>query len=550
MILHQERFSIFIFYGIVQLFFCSCNKQRLEVDINKYNNYVNKAIQYNTNQQFDSAFYYFNKAKLACDESEMEKKNYCLFYIAQIEQQQSDFSGSEVTAIEALENNSQSIYLPNIYNQLGIAYAEQNDFKNAIKYYNKAYLVTDDLLYKALIKNNIAVIYLEGKNYSNAIKTLEPLLQDESVKKSETDYAKIIDNLGYAYFKSNNPIAIDFLNKAVKIREEKNLNFELIASYLHLSEYYVVTNFDLSLKYAKLGYENATKCKSVADRITALKFLVQNSDGITSQKYAIQQILLSDSITTIRQKSKTQFAKIKYDASKAEKETESQKKYKQIYFLLFLLTTMIALFSFFLIRSKNKRKIVEEKYNTETELSKKLHDELANHVFHSITYAQTQDLTIYAKKEVLLSELDEIYNQIRDFSRVTSTIPTGENFEKIVLEMLSDFNSHAVKVIIKKEFIDWKKISPEKKIALYRLLLELMVNMKKHSQCSFVIIKFKNHDKTIIIDYHDNGIGDANQLFIAKGLQNAENRIKTINGTIIFDSDNKKGFKLTISFPK
>jgi signal transduction histidine kinase len=38
--------------------------------------------------------------------------------------------------------------------------------------------------------------------------------------------------------------------------------------------------------------------------------------------------------------------------------------------------------------------------------------------------------------------------------------------------------------------IDWSTVQTEKKIALQRVLQELMVNMKKYSQASFWIIGF------------------------------------------------------------
>ena len=75
--------------------------------------------------------------------------------------------------------------------------------------------------------------------------------------------------------------------------------------------------------------------------------------------------------------------------------------------------------------------------------------------------------------------------------------------------------------------------------------------MKKHSQATLVSLTFKNFEKKIVIIYSDNGVGAYNRSIILKnGLQNVENRIKTINGNIIFDSNSKTGFKLSFNFPK
>ncbi len=549
MILKPERFPIFIFYALMLLVFCACDKKSF-IGNNDFDHCIEKANGFYEKQQFDSAFFYFNKAKQTCTDREKEQKNYCLYYIAAIEQQQCDFSGSEVTAIEALENNNEPNNLPNIYNQLGIAYAGQNDFENAIKYYKMSFSATTDSLSRIIIKNNLAVIYLEDRKYVKAIKTLLPLLKSDTLLNHAVEYAKVIDNLGYAYFKNNNSNALFFLNKSLKIRENQKIDYELIASYLHLSEFYETTAPEKALRFAKLEYATAKRTNSIDDKIHALKFLVKNSNSETSKQYAMEQIVLSDSIFRVRQKSKTQFAKIKYDSKKAIQESEKQKQHKQIFLILFIFSVVVAAFIFFLVRSKNKRKVLRTAYNTETEISKDLHDELANQISQTISFAETQNLENEEKKESLLKKLDEIYHQIRNFSKRNSPVDTGEKFLDGLKEMLSDFNSKTVTVIIQNDVKDWHNLLPEKKITLHRALLELMVNMKKHSQCSHVVLHFQTVGKMIVIDYTDNGIGDKDKLFLNKGLQNTENRIKAINGKVTFDAERQKGFKLKISFPK
>lgn len=74
--------------------------------------------------------------------------------------------------------------------------------------------------------------------------------------------------------------------------------------------------------------------------------------------------------------------------------------------------------------------------------------------------------------------------------------------------------------------------------------------MKKHSQCSLVMITFKNREKNIIIAYTDNGIGVVKeQINIKSGLLNVENRINAIGGTLTIDNAIQKGFKVRIEFP-
>src|SRR5690606_28372149 len=94
------------------------------------------------------------------------------------------------------------------------------------------------------------------------------------------------------------------------------------------------------------------------------------------------------------------------------------------------------------------------------------------------------------------------------------------------------------------EKVNWHKLSHTKKHSVYRVLQELMTNMKKHSKATNVLVSFSQKRSKIQITYKDNGIGC--ELHKQTGLQNAENRIKAIKGTITFDSEPQKGFQATL----
>jgi len=99
--------------------------------------------------------------------------------------------------------------------------------------------------------------------------------------------------------------------------------------------------------------------------------------------------------------------------------------------------------------------------------------------------------------------------------------------------------------------VEMASIAKEKQIELYRILQELMVNMRKHSDATLVAITFKNEDSHVRINYSDNGKGlDLKELKFKNGLKNVETRIKSIHGTITFDTTMHNGFKAAISFKK
>ncbi len=555
MVIKKLHFPIFILF-VLSVQSCnnfSQNEHQIN-DENYYSNIIKTTEKFNQKENLDSAFYYFNKAKISCDsDNDNEKIIYSLIRMANIQQIHGDFSGSEASATEALDYFDETVdpnYRTAIYNILGIAFEEQLDYDRAIYYYKQTLKFTIDRLQLAIIKNNIAVVYIDKKEYNKAIQILSPLQQINEVLLHPETQARILDNLGYCYFKFENPKSIILLQQSMLLRKKIEDNFGVIASYYHLSDYYQYKDSNLAKQFALMAYQIATKINSADDRLKSLGLLIKNTSPEESKKYSLIHIQLNDSINNVKQTAKNQFAKIKYDSKKDRTENLKLKSQKEKLLIALVIFLIVVIFTFLLIRSKNKRQQLISAYEAETKIAKKLHDELANTIFHSMTFAETQDLKIPEKREMLLDELDKIYHQVRNISKENSPIDTGEKFFENLIEMLSDFNSNSVKVIINNNFIDWKNIQLEKKIAVHRILLELMVNMKKHSQCSLAMIGFETIGNIIQITYSDNGIGDSNQSFLTKGLQNAENRIQAINGTINFETNTTSGFKVKISFPK
>ncbi|WP_395063374.1 hypothetical protein [Flavobacterium sp.] len=553
MILKKFRFPIFFLMLLSTYFFVACSNKKNDekLSIVNYDVAIKKAIALYATQQFDSSFYYFYKAKQICQKEDKDRIVYALYYMAMIEQIKCDFSGSETTATEILDIHPNYSNKTGVYNLLGLAYQEQNDLQLAFKYYNLSLKGTSVESEKNIIINNIGYNYIESKKYDKAVTTLKTILNNDSLINNKVTYAKVIDNLGYAYFKLNNPQSIIYLNQALTIRESSKDDSELIASYMHLGEYYQIKNPTLSKEFAQKAYVAASAINSPDDRIEALKFQIMSSAPTETKNFALKQIKLSDSIAKVRQMDKNQFSKIKYDSKKALQETEKYKIQKQILIIILLLIIVIFILSIKVYKSKNKRKLQIITYTTETRISKKLHDELANDVFNIMTYADTQNLDDPNKKEYLVENLDKIYTLTRNISSENSEIETGNNYESYLKAMLSNYNSKDVNVIINhSNTLDWSKVKRETKIAVYRVLQELMVNMKKHSQSTLVVIKLENHRKTIEISYSDNGIGSSEMLNLKKGLLNAENRILAIKGSITFESETNKGFKSKITVLK
>ncbi|BFM41790.1 hypothetical protein CFS9_04310 [Flavobacterium sp. CFS9] len=520
------------------------------------------------NKNFNTAFYQFNKAKIA-SEALKDSANvvYNLIQMAYIQQINGDYYGSKETLTEALPYiKKKDVYSASINNFFGIADKELSLYNDAIFYYQAALKDCTDDSCKQSPLNNIAVVYIQQKKYDKAIQILEPLLQNETLGKDLVKKAGILDNLGFAYFKKGmTEKGILFVNEAFELRKQNNDLYRSIESNLHLAEIYAKTAPEKSNQHAQAAYQLATHFNSVDERLRALSFLISNNSGIKNTQYAQKFIFLNDSIIKIRNNFKNKFAKIKYDSKKEKDENQKlrlekaenllslqEAKYQRLFFMLgmiVLLLSLLYLRKFY--QNRNRIGKITAAYDTETRIAKDIHDELANDVFNTITFTQTQPLESANVKENLIQKLDQIYNRVRGISRENNEIDTKVNYAVNLKEMLSTYNSPSTNVIINNiEKINWDLVDDIKKVAVHRVLQELMVNMKKHSEASVVVLKFENNNNKILIEYSDNGKGCEKDKIIKNGLQNMENRILATKGTITFDTEPHKGFKVKITLTK
>ncbi|SHN20554.1 tetratricopeptide repeat-containing sensor histidine kinase [Flavobacterium xinjiangense] len=530
--------------------------------------FANLADSYYTAKRFDSAYYYYNKSKEIFEtEKDSAYSAYTLIQLARIQQTFGDYGSSEETLTEALPYIHDNLQYQLAANNLfGISAKELKNYDDAVFYYNKILENASDSIVRLTPLNNIANVYIEQKKYKKAILLLEPLLKSNLLDTLPYKKAIIIDNLGFAYYKSNSiNKGLELMNQALTMRIDRGDSYGSIESYLHLADFYKGRDYQKSKENAVQAYVVATKYQSIDERLEALAFLMAHNQEKRINGSALMFINLDDSIKKIRNNAKNQFAKIRYDSRKANLESikykgeraetllqlATQKNQKYLFFIGFVILLGGIVFIINYYKAKTKRERLEANYNTETRISKQLHDELANDVFYAMTFAGTQDLQDPMKKETLLDNLDKIYVRTRNFSRENSPLETGERFEHNLKQMLNSYKSSGTEVIIKNgNPIDWSKVETEKKIAIQRVLQELMVNMKKYSQASFVVIGFDMGQNKLKIDYSDNGIGFSEKLILKNGLQNAENRIQTINGILTFDSQTNKGFKAKILVPK
>ncbi|WP_456868014.1 tetratricopeptide repeat-containing sensor histidine kinase [Galbibacter sp. BG1] len=468
-----------------------------------------------------------------------------------------------VKALQYLEKSANKKYIAGTYNALAIASKEQKIYNEALHWYNKALNVASDSISKIKILNNIAVVYTYQEEYEKAHTLLEKLEKSPELENNPDSYAKNIDNRAYVASLLKVSNAENDLKKALEIRKSNDDISGQTTSYLHLSQYYLNNNQTTKArKMALKAFELAQQTKSTDDTLEALSLLIESSQN--PKTYAVVYKNLTDSIHTSQGRLKNTFAKIKYESEKNQQENlkltneakinELRLENQQSRNLLLIIIIGIILSAGFIyyrfIKIKHQREKVDEAYQTEMRISKKIHDELANDVFNIIAFTENTPVEKTIKSNLLL-QLDAIYEKARNIARGNGKIDLDTNFSEKIISLINSYCNEDVNILNRGlATFPSEEIPTYIKRVIYRSLQELLVNMKKHSKASVVVFNFTLEKKNLKISYSDNGQGtDISKNFIINGLANVENRIEGVDGNFIFDTMPGKGFKATITIP-
>lgn len=542
----------FLFFLIAFLTIKMCVFAQSNLDSLNY--YSDLALKPKKPDDLFKAFEYFNTNYI----NAINQKNYnaainLLYYKSSIEYKKGAYEDGERTAVNGLSYiNKMKVtsytksLTKSFYNLLGLIYIEKFDKNKAIELYSKTIEFAESIEDTIKVYNNLSLVY---KNHNEFINAKNELLKAHTLLTKTKDTllkATIYDNLGYIYSKINKEKGVGLMQKALKIRALKQEKIKIFTSYNHLAKYfYNVNDTTQALTFALKNYALANELNSPSFKLSALSLLVDLKKYEFVEKFKF----LSDSISKAEKKDLSRFMLVKYDYSEHKRKAleyeldkEKQEAKTIIAILIASFILLSSLFFYFILKSKHKKEKLQQVYDTESRISKKVHDDIANDIYQVMTSLQTNSsLNTTAKHDI-----EHIYEKARDISKQLGDIDLTNDYKTILNDLALRYNANGTNVILKGvSTIAWNKINTTKKTALYKVLQELLINMKKHSKASIVAISFESNTKKTLINYSDDGTGC--HLKKGNGLLNVENRIKAINGTITFESKPNKGFKAKIA---
>ena len=244
------------------------------------------------------------------------------------------------------------------------------------------------------------------------------------------------------------------------------------------------------------------------------------------------------------------------------------------FFLLFLLT-MVSYFlqkrEFFYAREKAlkteldllKRNLVNAKqfdlsakYQLQLEernvLAQKLHDELGHTLSGSIMQLEALKLIVDAQPEkakemvsVVTENLRDGTDEIRKILKNTKPDLSSLNLNSIKMLALETEEASGVKIDLVYGN-ETEKITNAMWNVIMANIRESLTNMMRYSNATKCVIRFEKLNQLFKVSIEDNGVGKE-KILNGLGIRGMEERMHTLNGTLIVDGSN--GFRVVMLFP-
>ena len=563
--------------------------------------YNNLGFYHNQDYKTDSAYFYFSKAlKLFASQKMLEDEFEALMYIANIQETEKDYVGSEENAIKAIKilnslpaNEVSLEKLWQLNNLIGINSLKLKAYDKAIEYHNKALEIVkkqrgNGYYNKLYTTNNLAEVYKSKGDIDQSISLYQKVIdqKDSYYEDDPAFYAIALANLAYSKSLKKKK---DLEQIKKMFYEAKNISDTLDDQLAKTGISIDIARFYTDIKEKDSAYYYAERSRNLSEEssnnellLKSLLILAELKPGEEGKQYLTRYIKLGDSLLNVERNGRNKFARLEFETDELEAENEQISK-ENLYLIILsigLLLTAILVYIVFTQRAKNKelklvqtqQKANEDIYNLmlgqqdkvddarakeKIRVSKELHDGVLGRLFG--TRLSLDSMNFKDGKEAMttranyIGELKSIEEDIRKISHELNTdFVSGSGFMDIVTELI-ETQTQAYNLQQKFDYTDdisWDLVSNKTKINIYRIIQESMQNIYKHANARAIKISISLEKRVICLDIIDDGDGfDTAKSSKGIGLKNMTSRVEEIDGNITFSSQSGNGTIVNVKIP-
>ncbi len=454
------------------------------------------------------------------------------------------------TTVPLAQQYNKKVLIP-LYNNIGRFYIEHN-FDSASYYLKKGLQIVEEFSAdydKASYYNNLGFTYLSHKQYDSADYFLQNAKQF-ALQYNQTEYLYYIHYyLGQLYEKQNNySKAIEHYEKMFQYENEQGVDtHQKIIVYRSMAELYA------QLKQYDKAYTFQQKQQTLKDSIFDLD--KTNEFNKLRTEYEVEK--------------KNQ----QIDLLTTEKEVEALRKRQLLYAGIGILIPLLLVILFYrnrvksqrLLQEKEKQRYEAEKQRLEKEnelehanallagqdqernrIAQEIHDGVGAQLAGlKLSLEQTNSQLGNEQLHHITHDLGEAFTELRSISHNLSVnYIENKSLDVLLLDLKTQYEkNHAFSIglyIFPTDLLS--HIHQSEKHHLYRIVQELINNTAKHAKATKIFISFTQHEEHLNLLHEDNGKGfDVTQQKKGIGLQNIEERVKALNGTLTIDSKPQKG---------
>ncbi len=503
----------------------------------------NIGITYEEENQYDSAFYYYEQALNLKIEMGLNA-GYTLKGIAHIHDYIGDYRTSlefySAALTEAIGTKADKD-IADLYNDIGITYNKLSMNDSAVSFFRK------------VLKYNI----------------------------DEERNSRCFQNLAIAFDSLNVPDSAEFyFNKALNIRIELKYIDDIASTLTSWGDLYLRKGNIDSASYFKHRLENiqnyvADKEKKYQLWLFYARYFEKSGKVDSAYYYYRKYHDLYNEIYNQKKSMSHNIIRVRMKVAEKDRliEAEKQAKIQSRFIGGFVAVLLFSSFMFFVQWNRRRNQRIKhqneiEKQNIrnnsiwqgeekgKSDLSNYIHGTVGGKVGSLVEAIKQLDIENETGKKKIIDEMTMLHKQVRYVSHELEPKSLEEGGLKDALSDMCNEISEIYSTKIKKVKLIYKiktRLDKKKERQVYRIIQDLKNNIIAHAQATNIDIQLIEHPDKIIITVEDNGVGfDVSEALNKKGigLRNIKAKTAELNGDIEINSAIGSGTSVMIELPK